>query len=65
METRKMGGSRTGPEDKQGGQGQGNSVPSLFTQHVLLPACPVPELGGPWGLRSEHASRVPWNKLGQ
>lgn len=31
---------------------------------MFLPACPVPELAGPWGFRSERASRVPWNKLG-
>lgn len=39
MEAGKMGNSRREPEKKQGGQGQGSSVPSLFTAPLSMCSC--------------------------
>ena len=46
-----------------------NQVPSVVSTN-LLSSCSggqkskIKVLAGPWGFRSERASRVPWNKLG-
>ena len=61
-----MGDSRREPEKKQGGQGQGSSVPSLFTAPLSMCSCQPAQCQRWWslGIRGECASRVPQNKLG-
>ena len=63
METRKMGGSRRGPEEKQGGQGQGNSVPSLFTASLSMCSC-QPAQCQSWVVPGDSEVNVPAECLG-